>query len=92
MPVLALAWESTEYIGQGGSLQLSTANVPGAFETSMMDGSITATATLTSNTNVGGVLVLVSQLRIVADRASVVMCSGTNGGIVSTEFFISGTC
>ena len=90
MVILGLAWSSTEYIGQDGSLQLSTVNMPGAVEISVMNGSITATATVTNITSVNGVLTLESNLRIVAVAASVVTCSGTNGGTESIEFSISG--
>ena len=91
LPVLALEWRSAEYIGQDGSLQLSTADSLGAVEESVMDGIITATATLISSTNIGGMLILASTLRIVANEASVVTCSGTNEVTESIEFSISGT-
>ena len=91
LAVLNVGWSSTEYIGQGGSLQLSTANVIGRVETSTdMDGNITATATLTNNT-VNGELILESTLRITATVASTVTCSDTSGGTESIEFSISGT-
>ena len=87
-----LAWSSTEYIGQGGSLQLSTANMIGAVETSTgMDGNITATATLTNNTIDNRDRVLESTLRITATVASTMRCSDTSGGTESIEFSISGT-
>jgi hypothetical protein len=88
--VLLLAWSSTEYIGQGELLQLSTENVVGSREVvTSTDGSVTATATLTNNVNVNGVLILESVLHITAVVASVVTCSGT-GGTESIEFSISG--
>ena len=92
LPVLVLAWSSTEYIGQGGSLQFSTADMLGAVETSVMDGNVTATATLTNYTNVSGELVLESTLCITAVVASTVTCSGSNGVPASIGFTISGTC
>ena len=93
LAVLVLAWSSAEYIGQGGSLQLSTANMIGGIETSTsMDGSITATATLTNNTNDNGELILESTLRITAIEPSTVTCSGTSGATENmTRFSISGT-
>jgi hypothetical protein len=60
-------------------------------ETSMINGSTTATAVLTRNAIVNGVLVLESMLRITADMASMVTCSGTNNGTESINFFVSGT-
>jgi hypothetical protein len=62
----------------------------GAVETSTgMDGNITATATVTNNTNVTGVRVLESTLRITADVASVVTCtSGVDGNSESIELSI----
>ena len=90
LPVLVLAWSSTEYVSR--SLQLSTANMLGDVETSTsMDGSITATAILTNITNVNGEQVLESMLRITAAVASIVTCSGTNGVTRSIRFSISGT-
>ena len=57
----------------------------------MMDGSVTATATLTSKPNINGVPVLVSELRIIADQASNVTCtSNTNSSPMSKVFAISG--
>ena len=92
MQVIAVAWSSAEYIGQGSSLQLSTANMIGAVETSTdMDGNITATATVTNNTNVNGELVLESTLNITAVMTSVVTCSGINGFTASIGFTVSGT-
>ena len=91
LPVLVLEWRSAEYIGQDGSLQLSTTDSLGEVEESMMDGIVTATATLINSTNIGGVLILESTLRIVANEASVVTCRGTNGVTESIEFSISGT-
>ena len=93
LPVLSLALSSTEYIGEGGSLQFSTANMLGDVETSTgMDGSITATATLTKNTDVNGERILESTLRITAVVASMVTCMrGTDGGSESIELSISGT-
>jgi hypothetical protein len=57
-----------------------------------MDGSVTATATLTNNADVNGVLTLESTLRITAVVASTVTCtSSVDGGTQSIEFSISGT-
>jgi hypothetical protein len=90
LSILSLAWNSTEYIGQGESLQLSTADMLGAVERSPKDGNVTAT--LTNNADVNGELVLESTLRITAVVASVVTClSGVDGGTESIEFSISGT-
>ena len=88
---LTLVWRSAEYISR--SLQLSTANMIGHVETSTdMDGNITATATLTNNTNVNGEHILESTLRITATMASTVTCSNSGtGGTESIEFSISGT-
>ena len=95
MTSLILAWSSTEYIGQGDPLRFTTEDLPGMIRTSIINrnGNVTATATLTSNTNVGEIPVLVSELRIVADQASVVTCtSETGGGTASMKMFnISGT-
>ena len=91
LPFLVLAWSSDEYIGQDRSLQLSTADMIGAIEASTMDGSITATATVTNNTNINGELILESTLRITAVEASTVTCSGTSIGTTSIRFSISGT-
>ena len=92
LSVIAVAWSSTEYIGQGGSLQFSTINMIGDVETSTgMDGVITANATLTNNINVNGEFVLESTLRITAVEASTVTCIDSNGGPASIEFTISGT-
>ena len=90
--VLVLGWSSDEYIiGQSGSLQLSTANMIGDVETSTgMDGSITATAIVTNNTNVNGERILESTLRITATVASTVTCRDPNGGPASIEFTVSG--
>ena len=89
LPVVTLAWSSTEYIGQRGLLQFSTTEIPGAMnKTSSIDGNVTAT--LTNNTNVNGVHILETRLRIVANVASEVTCSGNNGGTDSIEFSISG--
>ena len=91
LSVISLAWSSTEYIGQGGSLQFSTANMIGAVENSTMDGNITATATVTNNTNVDGELILESTLRITAVEASTVIClSSADGGSETIELSISG--
>ena len=93
LSVIAVAWSSAEYIGQGGSFQLSTANMIGHVETSTdMNGSIIATATVINNTNVNGELILESTLRITAIEASVVKCSGTSGSPASIRFSISGAC
>ena len=91
MSVLTIVWSSTEYISR--SLQLSTANGLGAEATSTdMDGSVTATATVTNIANVAGELILESTLLITAVMASTVTCtSGADGGTASIEFYISGT-
>ena len=94
LSVLVLGWISDEYItGQGESLQLSTANVIGHVERSTdMDGSVTATATVTNNIDVNGELILESTLRITADEASTVTCRDPNQGQASIDFTFSGTC
>ena len=91
MSVLTLAWGSDEYIS--GSLQLSITDSLGAVSTSSMNGVITATTTVTKNSNVTGELVLESTLRITAVVASTVTCmrGAAGGGTASIEFFISGT-
>ena len=92
MSVLVLGWSSDEYIGQGGSLQLSTANMLGHVETSTsMDGSITAIATVTNKTNITGELMLESTLHITAVEASTVTCIDTSGDPASIKFTVSGT-
>ena len=93
MSVIAVAWSSTEYIGQGGSLQLSTVNMLGEVQTSIdIDGNITASATLMNNTIDNGDRVLQSTLRITATVASTVTCSNSGtGGTESIEFSTSGT-
>ena len=91
--VIAVAWSSPEYIGQSGSLQLSTENMIGHVETRTgMDGNITATATVTNNTIVNGERILESMLRITAVVASMVTCTGTSGVTASIKFTVSGTC
>ena len=90
--VIGVAWSSAEYIsGQGGSLQLSTANMIGDVETSTQDGSVTATSTVINNTNVNGELILVTTLRITAVEASTVTCTDPNRAQASIEFTVSGT-
>ena len=90
MPAITLAWSSAEYIST--SLQFSTADRLGEVSTSSMDGVITATATVTNNTNVTGELVLESTLRVTAVEASMVTCmSGAGGGTANITFSISGT-
>ena len=92
LQVIAVAWSSAEYIGQGSLLQLSTANMIGAVETSTdMDGNITATAMVTNNANVNGELILESTLNITAVMTSVVTCSGING-FTATIVSLSGAC
>ena len=55
----------------------------------MINGNVTAT--LTSNTNIDGESVLVSELRIIADRDSTVICeSVTTNSRMSQVFTISG--
>ena len=88
---LILAWSSVEYIGQGDPLRFTTDNIPGTTRPSMINGNVTAT--LTSNTNISRVPVLVSELRIVADQASTVTCtSETIPSENSAMFNVSGTC
>ena len=93
MSVLNVGWSSTEYIGQGGSLQLSTTDRLGAVSTSTdMNGTITATATVTNIANIAGELILESTLRITAVVASTVTCmSSADGGTASIAFSMSGT-
>ena len=88
---LALAWRSPGYIADGNPLQFSTASMLDVDVPSMINGRITATATLTRNTMDNGEQVLVSTLRITATVASTVTCSGTNGVTLSIGFSISGT-
>jgi hypothetical protein len=87
---LGLEWRSPEYIEDGNPLQFSTASVVGRDVPSMINGRITATARLTMNAIVNRVRVLESTLRIAADMASTVTCSGTTGGTESIDFFVSG--
>ena len=84
---LILAWSTPEYIGQGNFLQFTSDRMPGNTQSSTVTNAV---AILTSNTFVSGVPVLVSELRIVADRASIVTCSATDEVRVSTEFSIAG--
>ena len=92
LSVIAVAWSSPEYIGQFGSLQLSTVNMLGDNQTSTsMDGSITAIATVTNNTNINGELTLETTLRITAVVASTVTCRHLSGGQASIGFTVSGT-
>jgi hypothetical protein len=88
---LVLAWSSPEYIGQGDPLRLTTQDTPGLNMTSIVHGDVTAT--LTSNTMIDGVPVLVSELHIIgADQSSVITCtSETNGTSARTMFDSSGT-
>jgi hypothetical protein len=90
---LVLAWSSPEYIGQGDPLRLTIEDTPGVNNmTSMVNGNVTAI--LTSNTNINGVPVLVSELRIFgADQTSVITCtSETNATSSITTFVSSGIC
>ena len=87
MTTLILVWSSDEYIGQDHLLRFTTGDVPGV--TSMING--TVIGTLTNNTIINGVPVLVSELRIVADRASTVTCiSGTTGSSTSRVLNVTG--
>ena len=86
---LALAWSSTEYIGQGDLLQFTERDMPGISMERMINGNVTAT--LSNNTIVNGVRILESKLRIVADQGSVVTCTVTNGDTARKEFYITGT-
>ena len=89
MATLVLAWSSAEYIGQGAALRFPAQDTIGKNRTSMVDENVTAI--LTSNTNISGVPVLVSELRIIADRDSTVTCeSVTTNSTMSKEFNISG--
>ena len=88
---LALAWRSPGYINNDNPLQFSTASTLGVDVPSMINGRITATATLTRNVIDNGEQVLVSTLRITATVDSMVTCSGTSGVAESIEFSISGT-
>ena len=91
-PNLILAWSSTEYIGRGTPLQFTTATVPGENRTSVINRNVTAT--LISNANISGVPTLVSELRIIADQASTVICTSETitGGETSGVLNVSGTC
>ena len=92
MSGLGLEWRSLGYIENGNPLQFSTANMIGANAPSIINGRVTATATLTNNTLDNGVRVLESMLRITAVEASTVTCRGTSGDTLSIEFSILGTC
>ena len=91
---LILGWSSSEYIGPIGLtyLQFTTDSIPGANETSMINGNVTAI--LTNNTVVNGVPVLESQLRIIANKDSstpTVTChSLSNESAASTKFYLPG--
>ena len=87
---LTLAWSSAEYIGQNNLLQFTTLNMPGMNVSSMINGNVTAI--VTNNANIDGVPTLISELRIVADQASTVICTVQNGSEASKEFYITGTC
>ena len=90
--VLAVAWNSIEYIGQGGSLQLSTVNMIGDNETRTdVNGNVTATATVTNIANVAGEHILETTLHITAVEASTVTCRDPNRGPASIEFTVLGT-
>ena len=94
LKVLNLAWNSAEYIGQSGSLQLSTADGLNHFETSTIDRRVTATVTaiVKDNADVTRVLALESTLHITTAVASTVTCiSGADGGTESIKFSVSGT-
>ena len=91
LTTLVLVWSSDEYIGN--PLRFSIEDMLGTTRMSMINGNVTATATLTSISNVGGIPILVSQLRITAKQASMVTClSQTSGNTASTMFRISGMC
>ena len=89
---LVIAWSSPEYIGLGDPLRVTIQDMPGANQTSMINEDVIAT--LISNTMIGGVPVLVSELRIIgADRSSVITCaSETNVTSTRVMFNSSGTC
>ena len=68
-----IAWTSDEYIERGGTqLQLAIFNNVGETRTSPINGN--TVATLISNTIEGGVMVLQSQLRIIASADATVTC------------------
>ena len=87
---LILAWSSPEYIGN--PLRFVSVDARGTNTTSMINRNVTAI--LTSNTMIGGVPVLVSELHIVgANQRSVITCeSVTNESSANTEISIPGTC
>lgn len=89
---LILAWSSIEYIGGGDPLRFTTQDTPRANTmTSVINSNVTAT--LTYNGIMGGVRVLVSELRIVADQASVMTCTSVTTSTTATRMLnISGTC
>ena len=90
MPDLILAWSSTEYIGQGNALRFTAEDTSGENRTSEINGDVTAT--LTSNTNIDGVPVLVSELRIATNRSSSVVCrSVTTSSVNTTVLNVAGT-
>ena len=87
-----LAWTSPEYIGQGDPLRFTTENMSGANNlSSMINGNVTAI--LVSNTRIGGVPELVSELHIIgASQTSVITCSNeVNQTSMRTTFISSGT-
>ena len=87
---LSLSWSSAEYIGMSGFFLQFTADMsPGKNMISAINRDVVAT--LTKNTNVSGVPILESTLRIVVVRASVINCSsGISGHTESIKFSISG--
>ena len=89
MATLILAWSSTEYIDD--ALRFTSQDSPGTKRMSMINGNVTARATLISNTNISGIPVLVSELRIIADQASTVTCTSvTTSSNISEVLTISG--
>ena len=87
---LILTWRSDEYIGN--VLQFTTADDPGENVISMVNGNVTAV--LINNTEIDGVPVLVSELRIVsANQNSIITCNSETSSSPpsSTEFIVPGT-
>ena len=95
LTVLILSWSSDEYIGRGDgvALQFTSEAISGKSVASTINENVTAI--LTNNTNVSGVPVLVSELRIVGARQdSTIRCDSAllSGSSTSTRFFVPGTC
>jgi hypothetical protein len=91
LSALILSWSSPEYIGVLDPLRFTTQDTPGETRTSFINRNVITT--LTSNTRIGGIPELISELRIShAEVSSEITCtSETNATSVSTMFNSSGT-